>query len=87
MNYISNKFFSDKKNISQYDIAEKVSLIESVLQDFYVVRDTLKNDEHIDTELKSFLYKRIEESILKAKIAKRATLFEAEKSGYDLLFS
>ena len=86
MNYISSKFFPDKKDISQYDIAEKVSLIESVLQDFDSVKKEIQTDQNIDSDLKSFLLKRIDESSTKAEIAKRSTLFEAEKSGYDIRF-
>src|SRR5574344_1990707 len=86
MNYISSKFFPDKDKLSKYDITQRINIIESVLQDFDSVKKEIQTDQNIDSDLKSFLLKRIDESSTKAEIAKRSTLFEAEKSGYDIRF-
>ncbi len=85
-NYISNKFFWDKKQISQYDIEERISVIESVLQEYDTILNEIDTTQDMDPDLKKFFVKRIEESRTKAEIAKRSALFEAEKSGYDIRF-
>lgn len=87
MNYLSSKFFPNKESLSSYDIAERISLIESVLQDIHDLRYNIENDNDLDSDLKHFLIKRIDESSKKAEIAKRSAWFEAEKSGYDIIFS
>lgn len=86
MNYISNKFFSNKENISQYDIEERVSVIESALEEYNILQQDIQANENLDSDIKSFLIKSIEESKAKAEIAKRSTFFEAEKSWYDIIF-
>jgi len=86
-NYISSKFFPKKNIISQYDINERIAIIESALHEYTALQHEITIDEDIDQDLKSFLIRKIKENTTQAEIAKRATLFEAEKSGYDILFT
>ena len=86
-NYISSKFFQKKEKLSSYDIEEKIVFIESTIQAYIRLQEEIQKDENIDSELKLFLFKNIEENKKKAEIAKRSVFFEAEKSGYDIFFS
>jgi len=57
------------------------------LHEYTALQHEITIDEDIDQDLKSFLIRKIKENTTQAEIAKRATLFEAEKSGYDILFT
>lgn len=85
INYLSSKFFPKKEKISQYDIEERINIIESSLQDYKQLEIDINNNQELPPNSKEFLLKRIKESSAKAEIAKRAVFFEAEKSGYDIL--
>ena len=87
MNYISSKFFPKKVTISQYDIEERITIIQSTLLAYDTIKNDIKMDHNLDIEIKDFLIKSIEEVKTKAEVAKRATFFEAEKSWYDVLFT
>jgi hypothetical protein len=84
-NYLSSKFFPKKENITQYDIEERFTIIESALQEYKEIENEIRNDQYLTQKLKEFLIKKIKESANKAEIAKRSIFFEAEKSGYDIL--
>jgi len=87
VNYISSKLFSAKDKVSQYDIEEITTVLQSALQKYTDIQTKIENDEHLDHDLRVFLIKKIDESKKKVEITKRATFFEAEKSGYDITFS
>jgi len=86
INYLSSKFFPKKETISSYDIEERINIIESALEEYRVTKNEIEKDPKLTNSIKEFLFKRIKESTLKANIAKKAVLFEAEKSWYDILF-
>lgn len=85
INYLSSKFFPKKEKLSQYDIEERINIIESALWEYNQLENDIKNNQELPPNSKQFLLKRIKESSSKAEIAKRAVFFEAEKSGYDIL--
>jgi hypothetical protein len=87
MNYISSKFFPEKEQISLYDIEERSAIIETTIQSYKSIQQEIKSDHVLDSDLKLFLIKKIQESTNKAEIAKISLLFEAEKYGYDINFA
>ncbi len=86
VNYISNKFFPNKKEITQYDIEERLVVIQSAIKWYKNLKRTIQNDQELTPNLKKFIIKRLQENLNRAKIAKRSVFFEAEKFGYDILF-
>lgn len=86
VNYLSSKFFPNKKTIDQYAIEERLVVIESAIKWYEDLNYMIENDENITPNLKKFTINRLQENINKAKIAKKAIYFEAEKFGYDIIF-
>lgn len=86
VNYISSKFFLNKKEINQYDIEERLVVIQSAIKWYKNLKNIIQDDQNLTPNLKKFTTKRLQENLNKSEIAKRSIFFEAEKYGYDILF-
>lgn len=86
VNYISSKFFPNKKEITQYDIEERLVVIQSAIKWYKNLKNIIQDDQNLTPNLKKFTIKRLQENLNKSEIAKKSIFFEAEKYGYDILF-